>query len=117
MSSLVRLGLIGAAGGAVSGLFGIGGAVVLVPALVLWLRYGEREATGTALGAMIVIAPVGALAHGLYGNVDVLHASLLGGPAVAGVLLGTALQQRLPERVTAGAFAAVLVASALALIF
>ena len=39
---------IGTAAGLFSGLFGVGGGVVIVPLLVLWLHYGEREATGTA---------------------------------------------------------------------
>ena len=44
---LLRLAGIGTAGGAFSGLFGIGGGTVIVPLLVLWLGYEQREATGT----------------------------------------------------------------------
>ena len=50
---------IGTAGGLFSGLFGVGGGVVIVPLLVLWLGYGEREATGTSLGAIAIVAAVG----------------------------------------------------------
>ena len=54
--------------------------------------------------------------QGLYGNVHVLDAVLVGVPAVGGVLLGTWLQQRLPTRSISLLFAAVLVASAVELV-
>ena len=42
--------------GLFSGLFGVGGGTVIVPLLVLWLGYEEREATGTSLAAIVLIA-------------------------------------------------------------
>jgi uncharacterized protein len=116
-SSLPRLAVIATAAGAFSGLFGVGGGVVIVPLLVLWLAYGEKEATGTSLAAIPLIAAVGAIAHGLHGNVDVAKGLIVGVPAVAGVLAGTALQQRVPARAISGAFALLLVASAAVLVF
>ena len=53
MPRLLRLAVAGTAAGAFSGLFGVGGGVVMVPLLILWLGYGEREATGTSLAAII----------------------------------------------------------------
>ena len=47
---LLRLAVIATAAGAFSGLFGVGGGTIIVPLLVLWFGYGEREATGTSLG-------------------------------------------------------------------
>ena len=88
---------------------------MIVPLLVLWLGYGERVATGTSLAAIIFIAAFGAATQGLYGNVHVLDALLIGIPAVGGVLIGTALQQRLRSRWVSLLFAAVLVASAVEL--
>ncbi len=113
---LGRLAVIATVAGVFSGLFGIGGGTVIVPLLILWLGYGEREATGTSLAAIAVIAALAAGAHALYGNVDPLAALLIGLPAVGGVLAGTALQQRIPERAVAGVFAALLVASAIVLV-
>jgi len=113
---LGRLAVIATVAGVFSGLFGIGGGTVIVPLLILWLGYGEREATGTSLAAIAVIATLAAGAHALYGNVDPLAALLIGLPAVGGVLAGTALQQRIPERAVAGVFAALLVASAIVLV-
>lgn len=112
---LLRLAAIGTAAGAFSGLFGVGGGTVIVPLLILWLAYGEREATGTSLAAIIVIALYAVLAQGLYGNVDLLEGLLVGVPAVAGVIAGTGLQQRVPERTVSLLFAALLVAIAIEL--
>ena len=88
----------------------------MVPLLVLWLAYGERTATGTSLAAIIAIASFAAAVQALYGNVKLLDAVLVGIPALAGVLAGTWLQQRLPQRSIALMFAAVLVATAVQLV-
>jgi uncharacterized protein len=87
-----------------------------VPLLILWFGYEEREATGTSLAAIAVIAALAAAAQGLYGNVDVAKAVLVGVPAVGGVVAGTALQQRVRSRAVSGVLAVVLVASAILLI-
>ena len=115
-SRLARIALIGTAAGFFSGLFGVGGGTIIVPLLILWLAYGEREATGTSLMAIIVIAAVGAGIQSLYGNVHPLKALIVGGPAILGVIGGTALQQRVPERAVALAFAVLLVVSAILLV-
>ncbi len=108
--------MIGTLAGLFSGLFGVGGGSVIVPLLVLWLSYDERAATATSLAAIVFIAGFAAAVQGLYGNVHVLDAVLVGVPAVGGVLIGTSLQQRLQERSIALLFAAVLVASAIELV-
>ena len=100
-------------GGLFSGLFGVGGGIVIVPLLVLWLGYGEREATGTSLVAIGVIAAAGAAVAGAYGNLHVEEGLLVGLPALGGVLGGTALQQRVPQERLSLLFAAVLVAVAI----
>lgn len=113
--ALLKLAAIGTAAGAFSGLFGVGGGTVIVPLLILWLAYGEREATGTSLAAIAVIAIFAAAHHGVYGNVDLLKGLLVGAPAVAGVIGGAALQQRLPERAVSLLFAALLLLIAIEL--
>jgi uncharacterized membrane protein YfcA len=112
---LLRLAAIATAAGAFSGLFGVGGGTVIVPLLIFWFAFGEREATGTSLAAIVLIAVLAAVAQGVYGNVAVLKGVLVGIPAVGGVLAGTALQQRLPERAISLLFAALLVVIALEL--
>lgn len=115
-SALTRLAVIATAAGAFSGLFGVGGGTVIVPLLMLWCAYEEREATGTSLAAIVVISSVTAGLHALYGNVDFARGVLIGVPAVIGALIGTSLQQRLPVRWISLLFAALLVAVAVSLV-
>jgi uncharacterized membrane protein YfcA len=111
-----RLALIGTLAGFFSGLFGVGGGTVMVPLLVLWLGYEERAATATSLAAIVAIAGFAAAIQGAYGNIDVADAALVGIPAIAGVLAGTWLQQRIPRRAISLLFALVLLASAVELV-
>jgi uncharacterized membrane protein YfcA len=115
-SRLVRLAVIATAAGAFSGLFGVGGGTVIVPLLILWFGYGEREATGTSLAAIAIIAALAAIAHAAYGNVDLAKGLLIGLPAMAGVVAGTAVQQRIPPRGVSAVLGVLLVASAMFLI-
>ena len=112
----IALTVIAPLGGAFSGLFGVGGGTVIVPLLVLWLGIDERTATGTSLAAIVVIAAVAAAFQAAYGNVRVEEGLLVGIPAVAGVVAGTWLQQRLPLRAISLLFALVLVAAAVELL-
>jgi uncharacterized protein len=89
---------------------------VIVPLLILWLGYGEREATGTSMMAIVVIAALAVTLQAFYGNVDPPNAALIGLPAIAGAIAGTALQQRVPERAISLLFALLLFAIAIELI-
>lgn len=113
---ILKLVAIATAAGLFSGLFGVGGGTIIVPALIFWLAYGEREATGTSLAAIVIIAAYAAAGQAIYGNVNVPQAALVGVPALAGVVAGTALQQRISERAVALLFAAFLLATAIDLI-
>src|SRR4051794_8214754 len=114
---VLKLAIIGTLAGAFSGLFGVGGGTVIVPLLIFWFGYGERLATGTSLGAIVLIGLLGAIAQGgIYGNVHVLTGLLLAIPAVVGVVIGTAVQQRISQRAVSLLFAALLVAIAIELV-
>jgi uncharacterized membrane protein YfcA len=113
---MVKLAVTGTAAGLFSGLFGVGGGVVMVPLLVLWLGYGERAATGTSLAAIVVIAAMATIAQGAYGNVNVGKGLLVGVPAVGGALLGTWLQQRVRSETIGLLFALLMVGVAVDLI-
>jgi uncharacterized membrane protein YfcA len=113
---MVKLAVIGTVGGAFSGLLGVGGGSVIVPLLIVWLGYGAREATGTSMMAIVVIAAVAVSLQAVYGNVDPPNAALVGLPAIGGAIAGTALQQRIPERAIALLFAGLLVIIAVKLI-
>jgi uncharacterized membrane protein YfcA len=112
----LKLAVIGTAAGLFSGLLGVGGGIVMVPLLVLWLGYDLRTATGTSLSAIVVIAITGTLIQGAYGNVDLLKGALVGVPAVAGVVLGTWVQQRVSTPMIGLLFAGLLTAVAVDLI-
>lgn len=98
-------------------MFGVGGGSVIVPLLILWLGYGEREATGTSLAAIVPTATIGVGAQALYGNVHVAEALLIGLPALGGVLVGTWLQQRIRGQTVSLLFAGLLVVVAAELVF
>ena len=115
-SRAYKLAFTGTAAGLFSGLLGVGGGTVMVPLLVLWLGYGERKATGTSLTAIVVIAAMGTLLQGAYGNVDVVKGALVGVPAVGGVLAGTWIQQRIPTDVIGLLFAVLMIGVAVDLI-
>jgi uncharacterized membrane protein YfcA len=90
---------------------------VIVPLLILWFGFGERVATGTSLGAIVLIGVLGAAAQGgIYGNVDLETGLLLTIPAIGGVILGTEIQQRIPQRAVSLIFAALLIVIAVELI-
>jgi uncharacterized membrane protein YfcA len=112
----LRLAVIGTGAGLFSGLFGVGGGAVIVPLLIFWIGYGEREATGTSLGAIVVIAAAAMLTQGAYGNLHVDDGLLVGIPAVGGVLAGTALQQRVEQRTVSLLFAGLLTITAITLL-
>jgi uncharacterized membrane protein YfcA len=113
---VAKLAAIATAAGAFSGVFGVGGGTVIVPLLIFWFGYGEREATGTSLAAIAVIAIFATAAQGAYGNVSIVKGALIGIPAVGGVIAGAALQQRISERLVSLLFAGLLVAVAVELI-
>lgn len=107
---------IGTLAGLFSGLFGVGGGVVMVPLLILLLKMGERQATATSLAAIVLIASAATITHGAYGTVHVVEGLVVGLPAIAGVLAGTALQQRIPARRVSLLFAVLLIAVAISMV-
>jgi uncharacterized protein len=86
---------------------------VIVPLLILLFAYPERLATGTSLAAILLIAAFAVLMQSAYGQVAFDRGLLLAVPAVFGVILGTAIQQRISERAVSLIFAFILVAVAI----
>ena len=106
---IARLLAIGLAAGVFSALFGVGGGIIIVPALVL-AGVPTRTATGTSLAAISLTAAAGTVAYALHGDVKFGAAALLGIPGVLGVIGGVALQQRVTGRTLTLGFALVLTA-------
>jgi uncharacterized membrane protein YfcA len=104
----VRLVAIGVVAGLFSAFFGVGGGIIAVPLLILVAGLAQREATATSLLAIAITASAGVVVFGLRGEVDVGYALLLGLPAAAGALLGTAWQQRVRTSTLTYAFAVLL---------
>ena len=114
--TLVALVGIGVVSGFLSALFGVGGGVVVVPALVLLLGYGPRVATGTSLAAIGITALAGAFSFSLVDHVHWDSAALVGFPALVGSIAGVRLQHRLSSRFLTRLFAGFLVVIAALLV-
>jgi uncharacterized membrane protein YfcA len=104
-----RLAGIGLLGGFFGAVFGVGGGLVLVPLLLLLPGFDQRRAAATSLAAILVTAVAGVATYAAHGQVKPGAAALVGAPAVAGVVLGAALQQRIHVTRLAYLFALVLV--------
>jgi uncharacterized membrane protein YfcA len=100
--------LMGAAAGIVSGLLGVGGGILFVPALTLALDLSQVKAEATSLLAIAPVAAVGAWRQRRYGNVDVRDGMIVGVLSALGVLGGVALANVLPERALQLGFAALM---------
>ena len=87
--------LIGFVAGILSGLFGIGGGIVIVPALIILADFGQKRATGTSLASLLL--PVGALGAWVYwkdGNIDLKAAGFIALGLAIGVFFGAKLVQQ-----------------------
>ncbi|HEX6763447.1 MAG TPA: sulfite exporter TauE/SafE family protein [Gaiellaceae bacterium] len=103
---LVAIGLLG---GVLSGLLGVGGGIVMVPLLVLWAHYGQREAHAASLGAIIPISIAGIVTYGIAGEVKVGPAIALTIGSVCGARVGAGMLARLDERILKSVFGLFLV--------
>ena len=112
----LKLATVGLAAGAFGALFGVGGGIVIVPLLVYFFALDQRRASATSLAAILVTAIAGATTYALHGEVKPGAAALVGLPAVAGVIAGTALQQRVPVQRLSYGFALLLAAVAVRLL-
>jgi uncharacterized membrane protein YfcA len=108
--------VVGLLAGFFSGLFGVGGGILVVPGLVLLMRMGQRRAHGTSLAAIVPIAVSGVITYALHDSVDWPVAGLLIAGAVGGAALGTRALAGLNQRVLRLAFATFLVATAVRLL-
>ena len=93
-----RPGVIGLAAGLLSGLLGIGGGLVLVPAFTGWIRLPIKLALGTSLACVAVLAIPGTITHAALGHIDWLYALPLCVGVVPGARVGSSLAIRSSER-------------------
>jgi uncharacterized membrane protein YfcA len=109
---LARAAVVGLAAGFMAGLFGVGGGILIVPALLLIMRMDQRLAHGTSLAAVLPIAVASTLGYALDDAVDWPVAALLAAGAVAGAVVGTHVLHLVPQRALAVAFTGLMLATA-----
>lgn len=102
-------GLIGLAGGVMSGIFGIGGGLVIVPGLVLLLGLTPKQAAGTSLAALLLpVGILGALEYWRAGYIDIRLAVLVALGIVVGAFIGARVAIGLPNELIQRAFGVLL---------
>ncbi len=116
-TSVATVALVGALAGVLSGLLGIGGGIVLVPGLIAIARLDQRLAHGTSLAATLPIAVASFVTYLVHGNVDWSVAGWLSLGAVIGAVVGTNLLAVLPKRTITIVFIAIVVVTAVRLLF
>lgn len=100
--------------GVLTGLVGVGGGFVVVPALAIGLSFGMREAMGTSMVIVAIVSVCGLVAHVAAGSsLDVPIAAAMGGAAVTGALVGPGLADRISTRILGQGFAVLVVIVAL----
>src|SRR6187549_103824 len=88
--------LIGVAGGLLSGMFGVGGGIILVPLLMAFAGLDQRRAAATSLLAILPTAVSGSVTYALHGEIDYVAAGIVAVGAIGGAVIGAALLQRIP---------------------
>jgi uncharacterized membrane protein YfcA len=107
---LILGGLIGLVGGVLSGIFGIGGGLVIVPGLILLLGMTPKQAAGTSLGALLLpVGILGALEYWRAGYIDVRLSLLVAVGILIGAFIGARVAVDLPNDVIQRAFGILLV--------
>lgn len=110
--------IIGLVAGLLGGMLGLGGAIIIIPALVMLLGFSQQMAQGTTL--LMLVMPVGALAAWQYykaGNVDIKTALILGGTFFIGGFVGAKFANQVPENILKKGFAVLILILALKMLF
>ena len=100
--------VLGFAGGAVGGMLGVGGGILFVPALAVFLDEPQVRAEATSLLAIVPVAAAGAWRQHGYGNVRLRDGLLVGALSPLGVLIGVVVANAVSQRALEVAFAALL---------
>jgi uncharacterized membrane protein YfcA len=101
--------LLGLAGGVVGGLLGVGGGILFVPALAIFLDEPQIRAEATSLVAIIPVALVGTWRQRRYGNVRLRDGLMIGGLSIVGVAIGVTVANAVSGRALEIGFAILLV--------
>lgn len=114
---VLNLAIAGVLAGFFSGLFGVGGGIVIVPLLVMLLHFQQRRASGTSLAAIVPTAIAGSVGYAINGDIDWVVAGCLAAGAIGGSIIGTALLARISQAWLRWGFIAFQVIMAVSLFF
>lgn len=110
MSSQTQRALIlGVTAGALGGMFGIGGGVVVVPGLVLWMGFSQHRAGGTSVATIIASASAALISFAVENSIDWRAAAYITIGAVVGAAVGARVMHLIPAKVLTRAFSILLV--------
>ena len=102
----VLAALVAVLGGLAGGLVGVGGGVLFVPALAIFLGLSQVEAESTSLMMIVIVASVGAYRQYGYGNLNIRDALWIGALSPIGVVIGVVIANAVPQRALELSFAA-----------
>ena len=118
MQEILILIAIGLAAGVLSGMFGIGGGVIMVPALVFFMAMSQHSAQGTSIGLMLM--PIGILAaynHHQEGNLIIKFGLIIAAAFVVGGYFGSKFSLGIEEVILKKSFGVLMLVIALKMIF
>ena len=113
---IVLVILFGVAGGFVGGMVGVGGGILFVPALAIFLDQTQVQAESTSLLAIVIVAIAGTIRQRRYGNVRLHDALAIGAMSLAGVAIGVVVSNEVSQRTLEVGFAIVAVGIAAQLV-
>ena len=118
LTSILVLLLIGAAAGFASGFVGVGGGIIIVPALVFFLGYTQHMAQGTSLALMLpTIGLLGFYNYYKSGNTNITAALIIAAAFIAGAYYGSKISIGMDQRMVKKIFGAVMMLAAAKLLF
>lgn len=112
-----KAAIVGIVAGFLSGLLGIGGGVIVVPGLVLFVGIGQHSAAATSVATIVFTASAALFAFGTDGSVDWRTAAIVFVGAAVGAWAGAHYMSRIPEHMLAGVFTLVLSIAAVRMFF
>ena len=114
--SEVLVVILGFFGGVIAGMLGVGGGIIFVPALVIFLGDGQLEAESTSLLAIVPVAIAGVIRQRRYGNVRLRDGLTIGVLSIPGVAIGVVVANAVPQRALEIGFAGLLLVVAAQLV-
>ncbi len=118
MTQIIGFLIIGILAGVLSGLFGIGGGLIIIPALIFFFKMNQHLAQGTSLGALLLpVGILGFIEYWRHGNVNLTGAILIAVGLFVGAFFGAYIANVLPTKTLSKLFAIFLIIVAIRIFF